>query len=376
MLAPSLVALAACVDVHPFPARTVNATRSTGGGASVNAPGFYSMTFSDSAFHFPTSFMIGTTEMLGASATADTTDEIDVGISYYPIQRFDGKYAATSPTATDLTVPLGGPSVAKVALDWGAMTCMNMAVPAGSTTFTFFPDGRITRYDHVTLPGTVTASACDPMAPGWFITSFTTFNTQAIQNVYPTGIPNPTPGDPGISADNFQYLSGAHAIGYGWTDNSTRVRAPDTTTVALVHDFVPPKMATVMDVKADVTTTMLLDDHGTFDSLGARMNPYIMSPDVQLLVNGNPVGLALDGIYGGTQLDMPAGMKLADSHVTLQADGTTVPGGFAVWIDYGTSVTTFAVNREHSVDIIGGTQAIFWFPSDLAPGDTITITPQ
>jgi hypothetical protein len=374
----SAVALAACVDVHAFPARTATAV-SAGAGATAEVPGLYTMGFGSGAFHFPTSFKIGTTEMLGGGgATIDATDETFVGVSYYPAVRFDGVNSVSQSTA-QLSLPLAGPSVAKVQLDWRASACAGAANPGGRSTFTFFPDGRITRYDHVTQIPSVSASACTSFVTRWYVTSYTTFNLQSVKLVAPAGFP--MPGEVGYGADAFQCVTGAHTIGYGWSDTATRIRLPDTSTVALIYDFITTANDTLEGLDNTMTTTMLVDESAGCDALQARLLPYT-TMKVQLAVNGTPTVLADDGIYGGAPGDMPGGMLLFDPHVKLAAVDATVPGGFAVWIDFQMPVTSFSIHHTnppptpwYSYDQIGTTQAIFWFPSDLAPGDTITIDP-
>jgi hypothetical protein len=363
-------------------------TEGSEGGAIVNGPG-YRLQFGDGGYHFPTSLQIGGTEML-AGQPPDCTDESAMGISLHPVTRLDGSTSPLHPPKVAIfSMVWTGPLVVRVQLEWepGGM-CGGVAdIGAhGISTFTLVGD-RITRLDEVTTPAVVTSDACPCTGPSdkWDVTTFTGLVPDVIDEL--VGAVNPVDDGPGNPAGQGVCVAGeGHRLAFAWPGATSRVRhvplAGGNRAFAVVYDMVQTPDSTFR-LPAPLSTTMLVNRDESCEDLHDRAIAMAVSPDIA--VNGGPLMLANDGIYGGHNKtgDVPPTATLP---VTLTPAGTDpIPGGFLVWLDFGAPQPGFAIHRtpeiadrEYRFQIVTSApnQALFWFPDPLAPGEEITIEAQ
>lgn len=356
-----------------------------GVGATVTAPG-YVMRFSQDGARFPYQLNLGGTEMI-MGGSQQCSDEYGMGIALYPVTRVNGVNDPDFGPPT-LTIPLEGPYVGQVRLQWSSgFACPDSQAGAitGDSTFSFFPDGRIARFDRVHNAGERDAPDCDDCGLGrassFFLTSYTTLiadgdatlsDGQGVLTSYGAQVA------PGASACLRQR---GYSVAFSWVDTSTRMRvaqAAPVRTIAFVKDLYQGSTLPVGDWFA---TTQMAISTETCGVLEPRISEF-SSDDHQLVINGNSTGSALtDGIYGGTP---QANGYPVDFPVTLSAAQTIaprIPAGFAVWL-YSSPIPqslTLTHSAGHTGDWyheqrVGQDSAVLWFNVSIEQGETITIT--
>jgi hypothetical protein len=372
-----------------------------GDGAIVTAPG-YVMKFSQDGAHFPYQLNLGGTEMI-MGGSEQCADEFGMGIAMYPLLRVNG---VNNPAygATTLSIPLEGPYVGQVRLQWAAdFSCPDSSGATvgtlnGTSTFSFFPDGRIARFDRVHNTATQEHDPhdCDACAGGGrpnsvYVTSYTTLIVDSNATL--------TDGTQGTLATYGQQVSPqlstcmrerGHSVAFSWVDGATRMRvaaAPPTSasrTIAFVKDLPnsPANPLTTIFPGAEwVSTTQMAISTDTCGMLEPRLAEF-SSDDHQLVINGNPTGAALtDGIYGGTP---QVNGYPVDFPVTLSAAPTIaprIPAGFAVWLYSSPIPPTLTLTHSaghtgtwYHEQRVGQDSVVLWFNVPIEQGESITIT--
>lgn len=402
----SLSVLVACVKVPEFQPRDGSigsgdgSDGSIGGplvwvepaglGAKVTAP-HYEMLFSQDGSLFPYQLNVGPNRMnmvLGGSEHC--ADEGGMGLAVYPVVRVNGLDQAGMGTPT-IAIPLEGPYVGQIRLTWSeSFSCgAGPGSPNGHTTFSFFPDGRLTRFDVIENSVARDASDCSICTPNgqtsntFFLTSYTTLIADSNATSTDGNIANldmygeeltPPPGN--STCMNQRGTS----IAFSWVNTQNRIRVAATTpvrTLAFVKDIFSG--ATLTTVGWAATTQMGI----SAEACGALENRIaeFSADDHQLEVNGNPLGAAqVDGIYGG---DPQVNGYPVDFPVTLRPTGglPRIPAGFAVWL-YSQPIPdllTVTHSRGAMADWyyeqrVNANSVVFWFKESLEQNETITIS--
>lgn len=298
-------------DAGPSPCPggvVVNADLDGQGRRVVCGPG-YTMRFSDQGYGYPDSFVVGGEELLGQVTTC--ADEDRVGLAFYPAGVVAGGPPPTGQGVdggrhVDLEVDT--PFLVKIGVPWRASFDACGLAPQGRSTFTFFPDGRIFRHDHIVDSSAAGAAACAGScgpagATGWHVTSYWTFATTAGQTITPE--PPPATSDQGAGRTLQQLTScvadDAYAVAVNWIEERPRrLRRPSPTTSAYVQESLVGEPATLPGDLDDHLHTQLLVRAPASDCAALRTEVErhtIFNP--QLLINDVSLDVAHDGIWGG-----------------------------------------------------------------------------
>lgn len=363
------------------------------GAVIASVPGLYEMGFSTLGYHFPYTFRIGDTFVQGAGGTA-CTQEQGTGVAYYPAYNFHGADTGDLDTDDRITVDVAGPPIAKVRLDWAAsLASPCSAQPSGRTTFTFFPDGRITRMDVARMATATSSADCSCAgAANWIVTSYTSFSTGVTSTITNASIPTqngqsiPATGRP-ICLRGF---GDAWYLAMGWYALSGGVRTRRVVdSVVVVADLLNSSPSSIgPGPVADAVTTMWVGT-GPTASCGDLINdvmPYENNPSLEV-DNGTgavTIGMAQDGIYGGETSQDPDPGYDPGTTFTLRSPGTSTVPAFAFWLDTGgktvTSITRTPVSTTTPwyVDqpLTIANHRLLWFPDGLGPDDEITVVMQ
>ncbi len=357
-------------------------------GVLVTAPG-YTMRFGTDGALFPYQIIAGGQHLMGGSQQC--SDEQAMGIALYPVFRA-GSTDFPGLGAPSISVPLDGPYVGQVRLQWsGSFPCGgdgNGSV-SGQSTFSFFPDGRLTRFDVITNAAnknSIDCTRCDDTGPAtsFFLTSFTTLivdpgaflsdGNEAMLDSYGEQV------NPGVTAC---VRERGQSIAFSWVDSQTRMRVVETSptrSIAFVKDLVNGAAALpAQDWRT--TTQMGIAATENCAALEARIQPFSDS-DHAVTINGTAVGAALtDGIFGGDP--RPDGYPV-DFPVTIAPETTVatgVPAGFAVWLYSNPIPTNLKVTHSsghtgtwYRMQRVGSTQLVLWFDVPLEAGEAITIS--
>lgn len=345
-------------------------------------PDVYRMDFSSMGYFFPETFTIGTTPVLGPTQTGCNIEE-GVGITYAPAAVF------TSRDTTHLKLPdrqitrvLPGPGVAKVAIDWAAAfsktTCAGGA--RGRTTFTFFPNGRITRFDDPEIDSNPDGSMCQCSGSSgtWEIGSYFTFDETKIESL--TGVTRPSAaiGENQFPSAPICMASAGHALAMSWrAARGSRVRRITDTTLAAITDEIPVNSATTfVPLPDDSSTTLWASvDQGCI-ALTNLVAPY--ADDIQIQIdhdiNMDPIGLGQDGMYGGEHSGSAkdGGWFIRGTPITLRTYNGNIPP-FALWLNLENYPNIVSVSAPHTRQEITPKEWVFWFPNGLSGTDTIVI---
>jgi hypothetical protein len=356
-------------------------------GVLVTAPG-YTVRFGTDGALFPYQLVAGGQHLMGGSQQC--ADEQAMGIALYPVFRA-GSTDFPGQGAPSIAIPLEGPYVGQVRLTWsGAYACSpgNGSI-SGQSTFSFFPDGRLTRFDVITNDiekNSVDCTRCDDTGPAtsFYLTTFTTLvvdpgaflsdGTEAMLDSYGEQV---SPGQTACVRERGQ------AVAFSWVDTQTRMRVVNTAptrSIAFVKDFVSGA-ATLPPMDWRTTTQMGISATENCAALEARIQRF-SDADHELVINGNSVGAALtDGIFGGDP--RPEGYPV-DFPVTItpaQTVAPNVPAGFAVWLYSNPIPTSLTVTHSgghtgtwYRMQRVGSTQLVLWFDVPLDDGETITIS--
>ncbi|HEX5061817.1 MAG TPA: hypothetical protein VFV99_20760 [Kofleriaceae bacterium] len=363
-------------------------------GAIVTAPR-YEMRFSQDGSLFPYQLNVGANrENMVLGGSEHCADESGIGVALYPAWRANGLDQAGMGTPS-LEIAADGPYVGQIRLSWSqSLSCgAGAGSLTGHTVYSFFPDGRLARYDDVDNGPARDASDCSICTPNgqasstFFLTSYTTLiadnnatSTDGNLATLDTYGEELMPG-PGLSTCIAQRGT---SIAFSWINAPTRVRvaaAPPTSqarTLAFVKDMFTG--GTLGASAGWATTTQMGISSEACGVLENRIAEFSVD-DHQLLINGNSLGAAqVDGIYGG--YPQVSGYPV-DFPVTLQPSGAQprIPAGFAVWL-YSQPIPQ-TMTLTHSGGHTGNwyyeqrvdqNSVVFWFNVSLEQGQTITIT--
>ena len=360
-------------------------------GATVCGPG-YRMEFSDIGAKFPHLLVVGGMFLAGRGESCN--DERGVGVALFPASLINGE-PHTGVEGT-LSLRLSGPAVAKVVIDWSAdYSCQTTGTLQDRTSFTFFPDGRITRWDRLRQTEQVAGGGCTVCSQGgnsntFFLTSYTAL--AAGSDAVLTGASIETLTSYGQSASGLQsacLTTLGRRVAFGWRDTSTRIRVADDSprTLAFIQDVIRDAPSLGPDLSDDVTTHMLVSSTTACADLRARALQHANRPNLTLTFADDmtdQIGPSPDGIYGGERADGTDGYDPRIGAVRISPTSTTIPGNFAVWLDFGAQANqNVAVTHNNApsgdwfqIQRVTTSEVIFWFRDDLAVGERITITPQ
>jgi hypothetical protein len=367
-------------------------------GASVCGP-TYVMNFSDTGARMPYQLNVNGSQLMGGAR--ECNDERATGVALFPPVLVNGETQNPDNTDGGIALRLTGPVIAKVEVDWSATyTCGQQGTLQNKSSFTFFPDGRITRWDQVRNATMVTNNgACTrctvggnpgPNSGNFFLTSYMTL--QAPSNSVLAS------GDISMLTMHGQQLTGRRSdcletlqrrVAFGWRDTNTRIRVVNETptrALAFVYDIPHGGDDTIMpaDLADDVTTQILVSPSAQCGDLRTRAE--LFAENHGLTINGVDMGMSPDGIYGGERHDGAIGIDAGTTGtVTIQPTTLTVPGNFAVWLDYDQQPNqTIVVTHNgipsapsgdwYRIQRVNNSQVIIWFRDDLAATSIITVT--
>lgn len=348
----------------------------------------YLIRFSGDGSRFPYQFNLGGNFLLGGAQTCG--DENGMGIALYPMLVVNG---ADRPGmgVPEVTTPLTGPYVGQVRISWSqTVSCGATSSLAGDTTFSFFPDGRIARFDRVGNSVELMASNCTACFGGmgsmFYLTSYTTliadnnaFSTDGDLTGFTTHGAVINPGRSTCLSQRGQ------SIAFSWGPfDPTRMRVAaesppaQSRTIAFVRDLHVDTTLPADGVES--TTQMKVSSKLACGALESSLQPF-SEDDHQLSVNGNPMGAALgDGIFGG--LPGQQNGYPVDFPVTLTPAGgaPNLPAGFAVWLYHAPLPQTLTpvhsgnpTSPWYYEQRVGPNSVVFWFDAPLTMGQTITI---
>lgn len=393
---------AACVNVPPFqprdaaPGDGADGDAPDGGnetavvsvvqdssGVVVTGPG-YTMRFSSAGSLFPYQIEAGGQHLMGGSQSCN--DEQAMGIALYPVFRANGADFSGMGTPS-ISIPLTGPSVGQVSIDWsGSFSCsVETGSISGTSIFSFFPDGRLTRFDIVTNGSEVDAADCmscvGGFAASFFLTSFTTLIVDS--GAFLSDGDEPTFDEygevvsPGSSAC---VRERGQSIAFAWVDTQTRLRVVNETpsrAIAFVKDMFSGTTLPALEWRT--TTQMGVSAAENCGALEARILPFT-DDDHAVAINGTPLGAALtDGIFGG--FPRPDGYPV-DFPVVIEPTVQSMPAGFAVWLSSANIPQNLTLTHSGSptgtswyrLQRVSQTSLLVWFDVPLGTGETITIS--
>jgi hypothetical protein len=356
----------------------------------------YELVFSNLAAKFPYQLNLdpyGAQPQLIMGGSEQCADEAGMGIALYPSLRINGAppVGGGSVGTPTIAIPLQGPYVGQLRLGWSASfpcTTPGTGALTGHTTFSFFPNGRFTRYDLIDNPSPRDSASCPACqgSPGtFFLTSYTTLVVDGNAFI-----------SEGTSSDFDSYGEergagtsaciterGGYSIAFAWVNSQTRARTAAVSparTIAFIKD-IEPATPTLPQTEWRTTTQMGVSKE-TCGVLEPRVAEFEV--DYQLDINGAALGSALgDGIFGGDPRE--AGGQPVDFPVTLQP-GSIGPGriaaGFAVWLYHAPIPQPLTlVHSRGPADgtwyyeqRVGQNSVVYWFDISLEAGETITIS--
>ena len=364
---------------------------------------FYSMTFSNMGGRYP--FQLNVEDSNGNAgilfATPTNTElcfnEKGTGVGLFPMGAVHGEGGGVgSPTVMP---SLRGNAVAQATISWTQSYCTgDVLTIAASSIFTFFPDGRVHRFDELvrTAIGTVNASSsmCSCLTPqsNFVLTTYMTLNNSQVSSFeHPGGQVMPP------IAENENRVMGANRLCANMTGGTRRIafgfetlssfprlrRLPNVenaNAISVVKDFfnfaAPPTEFTGQ-ATLNMATTHLLSNSQTCGALMSRIDAITNGGQIIATHGGSSTALAIErrtGIYASNA-------TINAQVVTLRAQtAQTVPGGFAVTLHFD-SRRTFRVYRNGATDnrgtvqtvTPGETDVIIWLREGLSGDQTIVV---
>ncbi|HEY0255260.1 MAG TPA: hypothetical protein VGC41_27215 [Kofleriaceae bacterium] len=359
-------AISACVDV-PEPAGFAGglAVTSEADGTHVKSPQI-EVTFPTTGVMFPDHlYNAAGVDVIGTDQTCGGEDRI--GIVVAPGLTVS---AGTTAVASTLDIVDAGPAIVKARVTYTvAYNCPGSTQLSGATDFTIFPSGRIVREDKNIQPtaSTLALSAscgCATTQKNFFFGTYWSFQvtgssqvgidgstvsvgeTQACSMYTDHGIAVSMGGGTGTNADFYFEHASTH-VEY-WLENETQL-GPDS---------------------KSMTSAINLGRAG--QTCADIMQPLY---DKQLTIAGVSYGgTDYDGVYRGDTAPHDAAFDITTSD--------TIEPGWAISIDlagHDHGTITRSPDLGHPAGIAQREDAnhyLIYFPDGLAPGETITVTPQ
>jgi hypothetical protein len=349
----------------------------------------YEMLFSTDGARYPHLLNLnpGPQQQYIMGGSEGCADEQGMGIALYPVTRINGVQGTTG----TFSIPLHGPYVGQVRMDWStSFACPGSSTGGltGRTTFSFFPNGRLMRYDVVENASARNAADCTPCgasSPNFFLSSYTTlivdggaFLSDGSQTALDSYGEQIMPGSSACITER------GHSIAFSWALGQTRMRvaaAPPTSqarTISFINDMYSDTSLPMGEWRRMTQMGISTETCGVLEQ---RITPF-SADDHQLQLNGNPIGAALvDGIYGG---DPQVNGYPIDFPLTLRAAPTVapnIPAGFAVWVYHAPLPTTLTPVHSRNPpgewyyeQRVDQNSVVYWFNVSLEDGETITIT--
>ena len=374
----------------------------TGAGFSVQfaAPG-------TNGVRLPDQIMIGGVDVLGHDTECNGED--GVGLAIFPALTASAQL--TGGTSTTLDV-LGGAAMVKVTTMWNApFDCPTGETvnASGLTHFTFYPDGRIVRFDSITPADSPLSTpgdcGCDTSSD-FYLTSFLTLadarftrirwhdNLDATAEQMPLPLPGWVDDSNPLWAcmDDWNGSSQSRSVAVVWdppavgtNNNATRLK-PDQGNTVLLWDWRNAAASLPATEFTTPTVWYLGDsacDHGTVDTLTAA---FTAPPRLTFAASGQPsVDLDLDRAHGWYFYDPSPRPDPVSSMYTLTPVDPILPG-FAVSLLL--PKTDKPMIRRNGGPLIDGFDYLtqepevidtdvwrhrFWFPDSLNNSATITV---
>ena len=352
-----VVGVMACAKA-PEPTGELASTRS----ANVSSDGArHVVTFGDATLVFAPTSQIEMPESLTITGGGDNVFgqntgcqlENRVGVATFPFALAMPGTADGAAVASELTVDIAGPAIAKVSVNYTVgYDCDDMQELSGTTVFTFLPSNRIVRQDIGVQPASenltrVCSNQCS--SNSYFFTSFWTFDDPEFVDAGNNPVPVSAPRE--LCA-----MRAEDGVALVWGDRpGFRSRIMDN---AVTVDFA---VGATLDADAvDQTSTIVIGtDMSCAELLAATEDPAI-------LVNGVDITVSPDGVY-------ETGTGLGTVRITATAE---MPRGFALLLSAtakhiaarradGTPVRRAATNHND--------KTVVWIDDPLAAGETITL---
>lgn len=392
----------ACLDIKPFNAAPppdgigeVHAVQDADGGITVTGPG-YIVHFPGTGSGLPDDIAVAGVHVLTTSPTT-CTDPSGTGVQILPVARTETGAAP----AAQLTLSSPGPVVARVVVN-APLTLGSCGTATAISAWSFFPDGRISRFDQI--GGTATfapACSCDgsSTATGFTPRIETLFAASAFTGLEApdNGIVTPTPegntndGDL-ICLDNPSFL----LLPYDGPGPG-----PAYYSVGAGHD---------LGVVYNLTGNPAPDLAGPFNGLSGmfvaqpaascqamltRVAPY--QRYVELLVDDSAMdNTNYDGIAGGfTTVPSEFGFTATGKTIKFApivpggqspADFVAAPPGFAIGMVFGGAPAGFVVTNKAGRTLADeevkfqqlGTagRVVMWLRDGIGFDDAVTVTAQ
>lgn len=374
-----LAALAAgCEDPGQLESPTLVTLTDVGGVVTVTTP-VYTMSFSATGVRMPDRLIVEGQEMFGVDRDV-CARESRAGIAVFPAVVAAAGMQGTA-TRSGLVHPLDGPIVAKVAVDYEVdYSCSDTRQTLkGTSLFTFFPTGRITRFDQMVEPSTTPLElspqcGCqDSASPNnYFFTSYWAFTPTGATMVDEFGVEH---GQGDVVRGLACTIYPDRALGVIFDESTSRLAPNDA--AAHVHDFVGGEPSLSNEAKFLGSTVQIV----TQDGLGPPDCGSLLGQAVFSALNiGNDLlpNPGVDGIYT-SPTPHPTTFE-----VRLPSGGTTLPAGFAIAVDLGGA--EHAVLTRDPAPAAGNPVAftqrdengrfVFVFPEALDETQKITIEPR
>jgi hypothetical protein len=362
------------------------------GQVEVSGP-YFGVRFSNTGARYPLQLDIADADgnaanFLGGPSTEACNDERGVGIGLYPIDRvnsIDQNVGSASAMPS-----LAGAAVAQVSIRWNEGFCTNTLAIDGESLFTFFPDGRMHRFDQldITTMQTVTPDCtCSQPTSRFFFTSYASLNYGVIASLEsPVGTITPLPMTGGEVTDTMDRICasgfGGRKLAFGFEAlvRPARIRrVNNNTNIAIVKDWLDDTTGQSITgpLMLTMATTHLLDRTQTCSALFDRLDALAASNTIIATHGDATTPLTIDrhdGMYGTAQ-------PITETLVVLRAGGANIPGGFAVKLQFE-GEREFAVYRTGATDNGGGVQpvvpgntaVVMWFREGLGQDQTIVVS--
>jgi hypothetical protein len=316
--------------------------------------GRYAMTFGDApSLVLPVALTTSGTNLFAPNVTCIQSL---AGVLLYPGGRAIGGGAGAS--AVD--IQLGGPAVARVAIDFDVpYQCAHGPEKlTGRTTYTFFPSGRIERVDEdiraaqsaISDTGSCTCGAGDD---SYFYSTFWSFRSD--MDLAPDGTTR-APGSAGARgctrADNHLIAlayddEAVEAAGGTYTQYWNRGRAP-------FADTTPKRSHSAIALAPD-------DGISCQDLLGRLVDPPLTVGDRLARTEG---GIYIDDVVHASTFGITTGAPIS-AGLALE---TSLGGARHARVTKGGAATDFTAQAV-------GDRILFWFAEPLMPGEQIVVEP-